>query len=153
MSHSWTCPPRPATTCAPGPPPKPAPGVAWATPENVTTAVAAAREAADIVVVAFHFGAEYAATPSQSQRDIARAAIDAGASLVIGSHPHVLQEVEEYGGGLIAYSLGNFVFDGFEGASNTSAILNVTLAPDGAILAWSLTPVQIGFDGLPTLVQ
>ena len=129
------------------------PGLAWATPENVIAAVTSAREQAGIVVVALHFGAEFASVPTESQRHIARLAIDAGASVVLGSHPHVLQDVEEYAGGLIAYSLGNFVFDGFEGASNTSAILNVELGHDGAILDWNLTPVQIGNDGLPRPVQ
>ena len=78
-----------------------------------------------------HFGVEYAPEPVFEQRLLAEAAIDAGAVLVIGSHPHVLQDVEEYGGGLIAYSLGNFVFDGFEGDANTTALLEVTLTAEG----------------------
>ena len=89
-------------------------------------------------------------SPSISQRRLARAAIDAGAALVIGSHPHVLQEVEEYGGGLIAYSLGNFVFDGFDGPSNHSAILKVNLTRDG-VASWKLLPVDVIDNGLPRL--
>jgi poly-gamma-glutamate synthesis protein (capsule biosynthesis protein) len=125
-------------------------GVAWADVETVTTAVAAAAGEADVVIAMLHFGNEYEATPSASQRALARAAIDAGARLVVGSHPHVVQEVEEYGGGLIAYSLGNFVFDGFEGAANESAILRVTLGMDG-IEGWELVPVEIVDNGLPRL--
>ena len=49
--------------------------------------------------------------PTAEQRQLARAAVDAGAALVLGSHSHVLQGWEQYGGGLIVYSLGNFVFD------------------------------------------
>lgn len=70
-----------------------------------------ARELADVVVVSFHWGDEYAVKHNKEQEKIARAAIDAGADLVIGHHPHVVQETENYGSGYIAYSLGNFVFD------------------------------------------
>ncbi len=125
-------------------------GVAWADAETVGAAVRTAGKGTDVVVAMLHFGFEYHEAPSDSQRTLARAAIDAGASLVIGSHPHVLQEVEEYGGGLIAYSLGNFVFDGFDGDANTSAILRVTLDGDG-IHGWEMLPVEIVDNGLPRL--
>jgi len=125
------------------------PGVAWADTETVTAAVEAAARDADVVVAMLHFGAEYATEPTASQRALAEAAIDAGAALVIGSHPHVLQAVEEYSGGLIAYSLGNFVFDGFEGESNTTAILRVTLTARG-VTAWEMIPARV-VDGLPVL--
>jgi poly-gamma-glutamate synthesis protein (capsule biosynthesis protein) len=65
----------------------------------------------DIVVVLLHAGTEYAAEPSPDQVAVARAAIDAGADLVVGHHPHVTQTVERYGDGLIVYSLGDAVFD------------------------------------------
>lgn len=70
-----------------------------------------AKTLADIVVVSFHWGDEYETKHNAWQERIAREAIDAGASLVIGHHPHVVQEVEEYRGAYIAYSLGNFIFD------------------------------------------
>jgi poly-gamma-glutamate capsule biosynthesis protein CapA/YwtB (metallophosphatase superfamily) len=87
------------------------PGVAWGTPEIVRRDVQAARGSADIVIVALHAGFEYTSDPNTVQRDLAHAAIDAGAALVLGAHPHVLQGIEFYHGGVIAYSLGNFVFD------------------------------------------
>ncbi len=127
------------------------PGVAWADPETVTAAVDAAHASADLVVVMLHFGEEYAPNPNANQRELAYAAIDAGATLVIGTHPHVLQEVEEYGGGLIAYSLGNFVFDGFEGDANTTALLEVTLTADG-VADWELIPAEV-VAGLPVVVE
>ena len=86
-------------------------GVNWGTPEAVTTAVQAARAQADVVIVSMHAGIEYADEPNDVQRALAHAAIDAGAALVIGAHPHVLQGIEYYGTGVILYSLGNFVFD------------------------------------------
>jgi len=125
-------------------------GVAWADEESVRLAVRNAAESADFVVAMLHFGIEFSGTPSATQRALARAAIDAGADVVVGSHPHVLQEVEEYGGGLIAYSLGNFVFDGFGGLVSESAILRVSLAP-GGVQEWELIPVTVGYDGLPVL--
>lgn len=87
------------------------PGVAWGTPEAIARDVANAKQHADLVVVALHSGFEYTPQPNSVQTQLAHAAIDAGAALVLGAHPHVLQGLEFYHGGLIAYSLGNFVFD------------------------------------------
>jgi poly-gamma-glutamate capsule biosynthesis protein CapA/YwtB (metallophosphatase superfamily) len=87
------------------------PGVAWGMPQDVQRDVAAAKQRADLVIVALHAGLEYTSTPNQVQTELAHAAIDAGAALVLGAHPHVLQGIEFYHGGVIAYSLGNFVFD------------------------------------------
>jgi len=96
------------------------PGIAWAHDtrfenygdiSDMTADIRAARAIADVVVVMMHFGWEYKYQPDQAQQDLAHAAIDAGAALVIGHHPHVCQKIEQYNGGFIAYSLGNFVFD------------------------------------------
>lgn len=86
-------------------------GIAWLDKETMRRDIESARKEADVVVASIHFGEEYQSTSNKYQQDIARSAIDAGASLVIGHHPHVVQEVEKYKDGYIAYSLGNFVFD------------------------------------------
>ncbi len=86
-------------------------GIALADVGTVQTAVRQAKETNDIVVVSFHFGDEYQQDPTKRQRTLARSAIDAGARIVAGHHPHVVQSVEEYNGGVIMYSLGNFIFD------------------------------------------
>ncbi len=80
------------------------------TRKRVVADVARERETATIVIVSFHWGVEgfYATHPDQ--RALGRAAIDAGAALVLGHHPHVLQGIETYQGRHIVYSLGNFVF-------------------------------------------
>jgi poly-gamma-glutamate synthesis protein (capsule biosynthesis protein) len=65
----------------------------------------------DYLVVSLHFGNEYEAEASERQKKLARLAIDAGAKIIVGHHPHVIQEVERYKDGVIAYSLGNFIFD------------------------------------------
>ena len=126
------------------------PGIAWADSDHITADVVAAKLQADVVIVLLHSGYEifsYIPSVSANQREEARAAIDAGAALVIGSHPHVLQSIEEYHGGLIAYSLGNFVFDGYEGIANASIILRVVLTPAG-VQSYDWVPVLIK-NGLP----
>ncbi|MEX2008508.1 MAG: CapA family protein [Candidatus Spechtbacterales bacterium] len=86
-------------------------GIAWLDKERMVENIQAAKQGADVVIVSVHMGVEYETTSRPNQREIARAAIDAGAKLFIGHHPHVVQETEEYRDGFIAYSLGNFVFD------------------------------------------
>ena len=127
------------------------PGVAWLNIPAMTADIEAARADADVVVVLLHFGTEWELEPGEGQREQARAAIDAGATLVLGAHPHVLQEVEAYGDGLIAYSLGNFVFDGFWDPANDSAILLVELTA-GGVAGYELVPVTI-VDGIPRLAE
>jgi hypothetical protein len=73
-------------------------------------AIEKVRAQADLVVVITHWGVERSDTPVPYQTDLAHRYIDAGADLVIGSHPHVLQGIEAYKGKWIAYSLGNFIF-------------------------------------------
>lgn len=75
--------------------------------EDVTTN----RNAADVLIVSMHSGTEYVDYANKRQIEFAHAAIDAGADMVIGHHPHVLQPIEVYKGKYIFYSLGNFVFD------------------------------------------
>jgi len=86
-------------------------GVAWGTVDTISEDVKRARGQADVVVVSLHAGNEYADEPSDTQRLLAQAAIEAGATLVLGHHPHVLQRWESRGPSFVAYSLGNFVFD------------------------------------------
>jgi len=73
-----------------------------------------AKKKAKHVVVMLHWGVENELYPTPDQIALARGAIDCGASLVIGTHPHVIQGIEEYGGGYICYSIGNFMFSNFK---------------------------------------
>ena len=104
------------------------PGVAWLNTERVLADIRFARPLADIVIVAPHWGIEYAVRPQRSQVELARRMIDAGADLIVGSHPHVVQPIEQYRGRTIAYSLGNFVFDQKPGATRRGILLNVKVA-------------------------
>jgi len=113
--------------------------------------LASIRETAgkgDFVIVLAHGGNEYRFEPSPEAKRLYRAFIDAGASLVIGSHPHVLQGAESYHGGLIAYSLGNFLFTGEKEPEEAleSAMLRI-LVYKGAIRGFSLVPVTVGIGG------
>lgn len=82
-------------------------------PENITAGVQSLKEqGADFIIVCCHWGVEGSYRVTQGQIDAAHAAIDAGANVVCGTHPHVLQRTEEYGNGYIYYSLGNFSFGG-----------------------------------------
>lgn len=86
-------------------------GIAWLEKDRLEKAIKNAKEKADLIIVSMHFGDEYRKSPTLEQKELAHFAIDSGADLVIGHHPHVIEPVEKYKGGYIAYSLGNFVFD------------------------------------------
>lgn len=107
------------------------PGLALGTADVVAADVRATRQQADVVIVTYHGGGEYHRLPNNSARRLADAAIGAGAALVVGHHPHILQGYHRGDHTLIAYSLGNFVFDRFTGRSNDSVILDVTLSANG----------------------
>jgi poly-gamma-glutamate synthesis protein (capsule biosynthesis protein) len=87
------------------------PGTALIDEDELAAAISTAKEQADLVIVSLHSGTEYVPGPNSRQTKFAHAAIDFGADLVIGHHPHVVQTIEEYQGKYIFYSLGNFVFD------------------------------------------
>ncbi len=72
----------------------------------------ARRQGAEVIVVAFHWGTESSESPDELQQTLAHTAVDNGADLVVGHHPHVLQGIEIYEGKYIVYSLGNFCFGG-----------------------------------------
>jgi poly-gamma-glutamate capsule biosynthesis protein CapA/YwtB (metallophosphatase superfamily) len=79
--------------------------------EQLRSSLADLEKHSDFIVVAMHAGEEYEAGATMAQINFARAAIDAGADLVIGAHPHWVQPMEKYKGKYIFYSLGNFIFD------------------------------------------
>ena len=89
-------------------------GIAWISENNLETIkrdIEKVKKESDILIVSLHSGEEYQKTPTQFQIEFSRAFIDAGADLVIGHHPHIIQPNEKYKDGWIFYSLGNFVFD------------------------------------------
>jgi poly-gamma-glutamate capsule biosynthesis protein CapA/YwtB (metallophosphatase superfamily) len=100
-------------------------------------------EQADLVVVSLHWGDEYKTKANATQKALAHKLVNAGADLIIGNHPHVVQEVEEYNGATIAYSLGNFVFDqNFSAETKSGLLLKVALS-QGKVQ--SVEPIKILF--------
>lgn len=87
------------------------------------TIEAAKTQGAKLIVVAFHWGTEKAEEPDETQKSLAHTAVDCGANLVVGHHPHVLQPIEKYNGAYIVYSLGNFCFGGNSAPSDTDTII------------------------------
>lgn len=110
------------------------PGIAdakWAIP-RVLAAVRAAASGNDVVVVSIHWGVERATCPSQDQRDLAQQLIEAGANLILGHHPHVLQPIETFDRTVIAYSLGNFAWHPRYGITGDTGVLEIFF--DGPIV-------------------
>ncbi|MFB6319869.1 CapA family protein [Saccharicrinis sp. FJH54] len=96
----------------------------------------------DNIIISFHWGNENQALPSEKQVELAHAVVDAGADLVLGHHPHVLQSIENYRGKLILYSLGNFVFDNSKNEQKQSAVFQCQFH-NGQIMVPELIPVLI----------
>lgn len=94
----------------------------WQGEEKAFQDIRTATEEADVVVLYTHWGTEYVPA-TQSVKQLARQFIDAGADLIIGSHPHVVQENEVYQGKTIYYSLGNLVFDQYGSLETTQGLL------------------------------
>jgi len=97
----------------------------------------------DVIIVSMHAGTEYASTPNQKQIDFARTAIDYGAQLVLGHHPHVVQPIEQYKNGYIIYSLGNFVFDQMWSVPTRESFIASVIFKNNAIDSVELTPIKI----------
>jgi poly-gamma-glutamate synthesis protein (capsule biosynthesis protein) len=136
------------------------PGVAWGTPEAIRRDVTAAKANADLVVVAIHAGWEYLNPPNPVQQALAHAAVEAGAALVLGAHPHVLQGIELYRGVPVVYSLGNFVFDLDDDDRRTpgmpsvlTGVLRIRLARDGVRGLEFLPAIIDARDGRPVPVN
>lgn len=126
--------------------------VAWAVPRAVQADVQAIRDTVDLVIVQLHAGTEYAASPSPDQVRFAHAAIDAGADLVVGHHPHVPQTVERYGKGLIVYSLGNALFDIPRQTTMQGHLLRIHATYEGVVQA-ELWPIWIADTIQPRLLD
>lgn len=128
------------------------PGVAWSGEEEqvIEDIIAArSRHRADLVIPYLHWGWEDEQYTSERQRRFARAMIDAGADLVVGAHPHVTQGVELYQGRPIVYSLGNFLFNGFDTpATLTGWTLEATLDREG-VADWRIRVARLDKDGVP----
>lgn len=126
------------------------PGVAWAVDEQIIADIQAARSQhhADVVIPFMHWGREHEEA-DRRQKKLARLMIDAGADAVVGSHPHVTQAIEYYKSRLIAYSLGNFVFNGFYyPENNTGWVLRLNMTKAG-LQSWDTVIARMDKRGAP----
>lgn len=87
--------------------------------------IAGVKNKCDLLLVSYHWGQEYRESPTDRQRAVAHAAVEAGADVVLGHHPHTLEGIEVYQGGLILYSMGNFIFDQRAGMRMESALFKL----------------------------
>ncbi len=101
--------------------------------ENLRKAIKTARETSDFVIATMHAGVEYVVKPDKTQIAFAHDAIDAGADIVIGAHPHWIQTIEEYKGKPVFYSLGNFIFDQRKPDTRTGLMLKITVKKGGSL--------------------
>jgi poly-gamma-glutamate synthesis protein (capsule biosynthesis protein) len=118
------------------------PAIAFYDSGRAIEAIEKLKKKADVVIVSLHWGDEYHKKPNSRQIKTAHQLIDAGADLILGHHPHVLQPIEEYKNGVIVYSLGNFVFDQQKSATKKSVIFSAKLSKKG-VEEFSTLPVQI----------
>lgn len=118
------------------------PAVSYYDKDKMREALLAVRKKVDDVVVFAHWGVEGESQPSERQRKEAKELAAAGADLILGSHPHVLQPVEKIGRTIVAYSMGNFVFDSVKPNEARTAIFRFKLTRAGAS-ALAPVPCQI----------
>lgn len=118
------------------------PGTAFGHAEHLAEDIRKLKSQVDFVAINIHWGQEGTTKLRDYQPYLAYLAIDAGADLVIGHHPHVLQAVEEYKNGLILYSLGNFVFGSFSPRAKLAAIAQIDFIP-GMTPKLSLLPINV----------
>jgi len=128
-------------------------GVNFMNLDQLRADIASLKPQVDFVIVSMHDGVEYAAKPSQHQIEFAHTAIESGASLVIGHHPHVVQTLEKYQNGYIVYSLGNFIFDQlWSEETQRGMVIKVIFSPK-QIQDIEFIPVKINSSFQPELAE
>ncbi|MEE8330231.1 MAG: CapA family protein [Acidimicrobiia bacterium] len=129
------------------------PGLAWGNDlALVRSAIAAAKERADLVLVTVHWGIERSFVPDPPDVTVGHAMIEAGADAVFGHHAHRIQPLEYYQGKPIFWGLGNFVWPRHDAASYTTAVAELVIQPDGLTVA-RLIPAQIASPGHPVFTD
>lgn len=122
------------------------PGVLLCSNPNLSTIITQARDQVDFLVFSAHWGAEYHPR-SARQQTLAHMVIDAGADMVIGHHPHVVEETETYKGKFIAYSLGNFIFDQYFSDATMQGLLVDAEIEKHSIKSISLNIIELDKTG------
>ena len=121
-------------------------GSARGSAEAALAHIAKAKQEGYLPIVYTHWGVEYATTSTPYNQALAHEFIDAGAVLVVGSHPHVVEESEKYNGATIYYSLGNFIFDQYFSDDVTHGLLLKVVFEEGGIKTISEIPTVLSKD-------
>lgn len=111
--------------------------------ETIRNDIAGLKDIADIIVVSLHWGDEFIDYPSKEQIELGHFIIDSGANIILGHHPHILQGIERYKHGVIAYSLGNFIFDMWQKRFRNTVMLKLAIEK----------PAQIKYDIIPIVIN
>ena len=111
------------------------PGVSDYSLDTMLKQIAVLREKVAVVIVSLHWGEEYQSHSNIEQQRLGRMLIDAGVDIIVGHHPHTIQEVEEYNGGWILYSLGNFIFDQYFSKETMEGLVGVVTIQGGEIVS------------------
>lgn len=128
-------------------------GVACVDFEKIKSDISMAKENSDLVVVMYHWGAEYQDYPTERQKETARLSIDSGADLILGNHPHWIQPFEVYKDKLIMYSHGNLVFDQMWSQKTREGILAEYIFRGNELIDVELHPLLIEDYGQPFLLD
>lgn len=128
-------------------------GHAWMDIDIMQKDIEEAKKKCDVVIVSMHTGAEYTPHPNTSQINFARGAIDAGANLVLGHHPHVVQAFETYKNGIIFYSLGNFVFDQMWSTETSQGVMAKIVFSGTQPVIFELIPIHIYNYNQPRIIK
>jgi Bacterial capsule synthesis protein PGA_cap len=127
------------------------PPYAEGSPDEIRADVSRLRRDADVVIVSLHWGEEFVPVPSVDETTFARSVIDAGATLVLGHHPHVARPVERYRDGVIAYSLGNCVGDMVWYEPFRRGLLLCAEISDGAVVAATVRSTRLDTNYQPAV--
>lgn len=127
-------------------------GTAFMDSSRLDKDITSAKEKADLVIVYMHAGEEYETKPTSRQTKFARAAIDSGAHLVIGSHAHIVQSVEKYKDKYIVYGLGNFIFDQMFSLQTRQGVMAKFILTKEGVKSLDFTPFLINDYCQPTPV-
>jgi len=127
--------------------------LSWMNEEKIVSEIKEARKQADVIIVSFHWGVEYTEQPSDRQRQLAHLAIDVGADLIIGNHPHWIQPVEIYKNKLITYAHGNFVFDQMWSEKTKQGVVGRYTFYDDKLIDVEFLPIFIEDYGQPHFLE
>lgn len=128
-------------------------GVSNTDDEKIKSEISKAKTESNVVIVTFHWGTEYKDQPDERQRYLGHLAIDSGADLVIGNHPHQIQPTEDYKGKLIKYAHGNFVFDQEWSLKTKQGVVGKYTFNGNKLKNVEFLPIQIESYGQPHFLQ